>query len=337
MTVTGSNDMWIMAYADAQGALERLRERRRLSPVRRPWRTRAVLAERLALARIDGTSVRDDDFTVDGRGAVTPSPFDLTHWRKAVGARIGLEPLVQDSGALLDWLGYSPAPHFDHMRDQTDIMGAIANWRREVDALPPSPPLLHSAHLARAWHRHAPMGQGDVVAGLLIGDRWGPGRWGVSFGGLAALGLDSGFTPWKGVPPERFDMLWLHAVRAGAHLHLDQEMRLRAYARRAANQLARRRRPGRLKDVLLMAMAHPRLSSGLVAKTLGLTSAGAIKLLTIATGEGLLIEQSGQASYRSYSIPIAMMPRSTVPDALGDDYGIDFWEAAKNEGAPEAF
>lgn len=327
---------WITAYADAQAALERLGERRRLSPVRRPWRTRALLAERLALARIDGTPALDSDFHIDGRGAVTPSPFDLTHCRNAVGARISLNALVQDSDALLDWLGLPPAQGVGHGRGIADMVDRIAAWRKDVDALPPSPPLLHSARLAHIWHQHMPFGRGDLVAGLLIGDRWGPGRWGVSFGGLTALGLTKGNAPWKGVPAERFDLVWLNAVRVGAHIHLDLEMRLRAYARRAAYQLEQRRRPGRLKDVLLMAMAHPRLTSGQVAKALGLTSAGAIKLLTIAAGEGLLIEQSGQSSYRSYALPVAMGYRPAPQDALSDAYGPGFWDDGENEDAPEA-
>lgn len=326
---------WITAYADAQAALERLAERRRLSPVRRAWRTRTLLVERMALARIDGMAVLESDFSVDGRGAVTPSPFDLTHWRNAVGAWIGLDALVQESGTLLGWLGLSADPDFGEVRDTADIRDRMAVWRRDIGILPPSPPLLHSARIAQAWHRHAPIGQGDLIAGLLIGDRWGPGRWGVSFGGLTALGLDSGTNPWKDVSEERFDMLWLNAIRTGAYIHLDLELRLRSYARRAAHQLAQRRRPGRLKDVLRMAMSHPRLTSRQVAKALGLTLAGAIKLLTIATGEGLLIEQSGQASYRSYGLPVAMGHRSIPHDALSEEYGPDFWEDGENEGSPE--
>lgn len=84
----------ILAYADAQGALERLEERRRLSPVRRPWRIRTLIAERQALARIDNSPIDDQAFTIDGRGAVLPSAFDLSHWRQAIGAPITLDMLL---------------------------------------------------------------------------------------------------------------------------------------------------------------------------------------------------------------------------------------------------
>lgn len=330
-----SNHGWITAYANAQGALERMAERRRLSPVRHPWRIRALVAERLALARIDGSAAREVDYAIDGRGAVSPSPFDLTRWRSAVGARIGLDALTGDGTALLDWLGYTSQRHFDQARPTADVLDAIDAWRQAIDGLPPSPPLIHSARLAWHWHRVAPIGQGDLIAGLLIGDRWGPGRWGVSFGGLVALGLNDATMSWKGVTAERFELAWLDAIRAGAHVHLDLEMRLRSYAKRAAYQLAQRRRPGRLKDVLLMAMSHPRLTSGQVAKALDLTSAGAIKLLTIAAGEGLLIEQSGQASYRSYALPVNMQHRPTTRDALDDILDAEFWASGENEGPSE--
>ena len=47
--------------------------------------------------------------------------------------------------------------------------------------------------------------------------------------------------------------VWLEAIRQGAQAHLDLELRLRAYAVRAAQFLQAKRRPGRLKDMLLLA------------------------------------------------------------------------------------
>lgn len=67
----------ILAYAQAQAAIERIEERRRLSPVRHPWRIRSLIAERQALARMDGLTVEVDAYHVDGRGAVSPSPMTL--------------------------------------------------------------------------------------------------------------------------------------------------------------------------------------------------------------------------------------------------------------------
>jgi hypothetical protein len=334
----------ILAYAQAQGALERLEERRQLSPVRRPWRIRTLIAERQALARIDNSPIDDLDFAIDGRGTVSTSAFDLSHWRQAVGAPIALDALLNDGIALLDWLGVTSPSGTDSARllrsgcRPADILPAIIAWQRDVATLPSSPPLLQSAQLARLWQRRAPIGRGDMVASLLIGDRWGPGRWKGSAGGLIALGLDSNGAAWKHATDERLDWLWLDAICSGARAHLDLEARLRAYAWRAAQHIERRRRPGRLKDVLGLAMAHPRISSGSVAKALGLTSAGAIKLLTIAEGEGLLIEQSGQASYRSYALPVSMtLPVSHGRNRRPDPFPSDFWsEDMENDTSPEA-
>ena len=333
----------ILAYAEAQGALERLEERRRLSPVRYPWRIRTLVAERQALARIDNSPVNDQDFTIDGRGAVSTSAFDLSHWRQAVGAPITLDALLNDGLAVLRWLGVvppigtDPASALQSGRDMADILLAVAAWQRNVAALPPSPPLLHGAQLFQLWRRHAPIEQGDLVASLLIGDRWGPGRWTGSAGGLIALGLNSAGTAWKRATGDRLDWLWLDAISIGARTHLDLETRLRAYAWRAAQHIERRRRPGRLKDVLRLAMAHPRISSSSVAKALGLTSAGAIKSLTIAVDEGLLIEQSGQASYRSYALPVSMAPLVPQRPHRRSDWLMDnFWsDEPENDAAPE--
>ena len=331
----------IIAYAQAQAAIERIEERRRLSPVRQPWRIRSLIAERQALARIDGLAIDDTDVQIDGRGMVGPSPYDLTHGRQAIGVPISLDALLHDGMALLEWLGISYSPISDNTslavarRTIPDMLIALDVWRRDAFALPPSPPLLHGAELARLWRIHAPLGRGDLVVSLLIGDRWGPGRWRGSAGGLVALGLERSHAPWQRAQGHDLGLIWLKAIANGAQLHLDQEIRLRAYAHRAAQHVAQRRRPGRLKDILLLAMARPRISSSLVARQLGLTSAGAIKLLTIATDAGLLIEQSGQASYRSYAIPVAL-PSASAPH--GDELSKfeEFWaDDAKNDTSPE--
>ncbi|KMS52214.1 hypothetical protein [Sphingobium cupriresistens] len=321
-------------YAEAQAALARIEERRRLSPVRRPWKIRCFITERQALAWLDTTSVEASAFTVDGRGSVGGAAYDLTHWRQAVGAPVTLGTLRADSIGLLDWLGVhdAPAPAGPWATPGlplADVRQRVAQWQAEAATLPPSPPLLHGARLALAWRRRAPIGRGDAVASFLIGDRHGPGRWDASFGGLVALGFRASGAAWKIADPAQFDRLWLRAIALGACDHLDQEVRLRAYAERAAAHIASRRRPGRLKDVLMMAMSRPFITSRLVADQLNLTSAGAIKLLGIATDAGLLLERSGQSSYRSYIIPVSHAPHaSTAPDPLIDPQITDFWSEA---------
>lgn len=320
-------------YADAQSALARIEERRRLSPVRRPWKIRCFIAERQALARIDAMSIEANAFTVDGRGHIGGATYDLTHWSRAVGAPVTLATLCADSEGLLDWLGVddtpiNSAPWTMSALPRADVRRRVEQWQAEVVALSHSPPLLHGAHMAFSWRRRAPIGRGDVVASFLIGDRYGPGRWDASFGGLVALGFQLSGAAWKIAASDQTDKLWLQAIAQGAKDHLDQEVRLRAYAERAAAHIASRRRPGRLKDVVMMAMSHPQISSRLIADRLGITSAGAIKLLGIATDAGLLLERSGQSSYRSYAIPVTHVPRSaTAPDPLANGSITDFWES----------
>lgn len=321
----------LLAYAEAQSALSRIEERRKLSPVRHPWKIRCFIAERQALAWADATTVEADSFQIDGRGSIGGAAFDLTHWRQAVGAAVTLDTLLADSTGLLDWLGVDDAlavatPWATPSLPLADIRQRVEGWRKEVAALPPSPPLLHGAHLALAWRRRSPIGRGDVVASLLIGDRYGPGRWDASFGGLVALGLQGSDAPWKVADGAQLDRIWLRAIALGCRTHLDQETRLRAYAGRAAAVITARRRSGRLKEVIMMAMSHPYITSRSLADRLKLTSAGAIKLLGIAVDAGLLLERSGQSSYRTYALPLSNSP--TPVSSTGSDADIttsDFW------------
>lgn len=326
------NDNTLLSdYAEAQSMLARIEERQRLSPVRRPWKTRRFITERQALAWIDATTIDADSFTVDGRGTVGGADFDLTHWRRAVGSPITLDILHADSAGLLEWLGVEDAsiastPWAATALTLADIRQRVEAWQRAVAPLSPALPLLHGARLAQSWWTQAPIGRGDAVASLLIGDRYGPGRSDVSFGGLVALGFQRSGAAWKIATPAQFDRLWLQAVILGARHHLDQEQRLRSYAGRAATHIAARRRPGRLKEVIMLAMAHPHVGSRLIADRLAITSAGAIKLLTIAADAGLLIERSGQASYRSYSIPVGNIASPSIAaDPLIDPAIDDFW------------
>ncbi|MCI4592387.1 hypothetical protein MOK15_20165 [Sphingobium sp. BYY-5] len=319
----------ISSYAEAQSLLARVEERRRLSPIRLPLGIRSRVAERHALARLDNLPLQDEDIRVDGRGAVRTSDFDLSHGRRAIGTPINLETITSDSAGLLDWLGIRPdrgiLPMQVWQRPLADMIEAVTAWQRDIAVLSPSPPLLHSAHMAHLWRHHAPVGRGDLVYSLLIGDRWGPGRWDGSAGGLIALGLERSSAPWRRAQGKAMEQIWLSAIITGAQAHLDLEVRLRGYAARASQFINARRRPGRLKEVLALAMAHPRISSGSVAKSLDLSVAGAIKLLSIATDAGLLIERSGQASYRSYAIPVAA-PSEAPSRTRADPFEVaSFW------------
>lgn len=321
MAISPSRSDLLAAYADAQGALVRVEERLRLSPVRWPWKARMAFAERQALAAFDAVDFPDDALAVDRRGRVGSTAYDLTHWKAAIGVPISLDAVTHEPAVVLAWLGGDDTLP----RDKEDVLAAIARWQAACHALPPSPPLLHAGRIAALWRGHAPLGRGDRVASLLIGDRWGPGRWNGSIGGLTALGLRVGLGAWAIARDTELDRLWLAGIRAGGEAHLAWEVRLRAYAQRAAAFLAMRRRPGRLKEVLLFAMARPAVSSAQVADKLDLTSAGAIKLLAHAVEAGLLLEQTGQASYRRYAIPVSA-PSPARPRSRGAAFEAEFWE-----------
>lgn len=330
----------MVCYAEAQAALARLEERLRLSPVRQPLKARMALAERQALASIDMADLPEEAVIIDGRGRLTTSVYDLTHWKHAIGMPITLNALATDASALLQWFGVDmrqPSQNATGHRETCELASAVEAWSKACNALPPSPALLHSGWIAALWRQHSPLGRGDVVASLLVGDRWGPGRWNGSQGGLTALGLKLAGGRWKVARGTELDRLWLDAIAAGANAHLQIEVQLRGFARRAEMHLALRRRPGRLKDLLSFAMARPAVTSGEVARHLGLTSAGAIKLLLTAESEGLLVERTGQASYRRYMVPIAgprALPKAHR-SASADIFELTVWDETKDTDAPE--
>ncbi|WP_088189896.1 hypothetical protein [Sphingobium sp. Z007] len=149
------HDGLLSHYADAQAALVRIEERRRLSPVRRPWKIRCFIAERQALAWIDATSIDADAFTVDGRGRVSGASFDLTHWRQAVGAPITLDTLRDDNVGLLDWLGVQDVPaNADPWTPfgvpLADVRQRVAQWQAEA-----APPRLSFMPRALLWRGDA--------------------------------------------------------------------------------------------------------------------------------------------------------------------------------------
>ena len=190
----------MVCYAEAQAALARLEERLRLSPVRQPLKARMALAERQALASIDMADLPEEAVIIDGRGRLTTSVYDLTHWKHAIGMPITLNALATDASALLQWFGVDmrqPSQNATGHRETCELASAVEAWSKACNALPPSPALLHSGRIAALWRQHSPLGRGDVVASLLLGDRWGPGRWNGSQGGLTALGLKLAGGRWK--------------------------------------------------------------------------------------------------------------------------------------------
>jgi hypothetical protein len=300
----------MLAYAKAHGALERLDDRWATSPVAGAWRARMAWTERHALAWADSFDIPADALVFDKRGRLRSGDYDLTHCKDAIGAPISRRALLEEPEQLLAWLGGERAGAGPDSRWET--IQAIETWSRASTALPPAPPLLMAARLSSLWRRHAPLGRGDVVASLLIGDRWSMGRQPGSQGGLVALGMRHNGGRWKTASGEEAEHLWLGAIRAGAMAHLELENRLRAFAMRVRHVLVRRRRSGQLGELMAFAMERPLINSSDVAQRTGLTHAGAIKLLSIAHDEGLLIETTGQASYRRYAIPLSEPQSATL-------------------------
>ncbi len=283
------------------------------------------MSELDALSWADDVPFDPDDVTVGGRGRLTLSEFSLLHWRDALANEIGFRALEQDPAAIMRWLGVRDRTNSvmdgDHL--SVTMMPGVERWISACQALPPSPPLLHSALAAKKWRDISPAGRGDRLASLLIGDRLGPGRWKGSTGGLIALGLKQLQAPWRNAKDSEIGRIWLQAIAAGAHHHLDLETALRAYAVRVSHQLKQRHRSDSLKQLLFFAMGRPSVSSSSVATALKMTSAGAIKLLNTAEGLGLLMERTGLSSFRSYSIPVEGV---RAPSPTLTPFEPDFWE-----------
>lgn len=299
-------------YGQAMQALGQLQERRRLSPVAPALKLRQALLERQALAWCDGTQL-DIEAYHDGRRRQL---FDLAgqplRWARALDHEIRLDALTAPD-ALLDWLGVSDIPPQDgplavllSYKSRSDILEAVARWRDQLARRAPDPPLVQGARMALLWRQMRPLGRSDMVAAVLLGDRFGPGRMGLSQGGLVAIGLKALGPRWLTSAGTGAIHLWLEAIYLACTQLLELEQRLRFVLRRHEEACAALRASDRLPDVLAVARGALSVSAAGVARRLQISVQTAHVALAKAVTLGLLHEITGQASYRRYALPFPL-------------------------------
>jgi hypothetical protein len=300
----------LTAYGEAHAALARLDERRRWSPVREALRARQERLELSALAWLDGAALDLDRWLMGDELTPYSISGEPLRWIKAFGRPLPREAFAS-APAILDWLGVrdaaldAPLPYAIAPRPRRDMLERMRGWCAAFPHGWKAPPLLAGGRMAHGWRVKAMLGRGDALAAVLLGDRWGPGAMGLSSGGLIAIGLQSQGPAWiKAQRPASIDRVWLDAVQTAANrlLHLEQQFRL--YRTRCDAVLEGKRKSNRLGALLTFAMGAPDITARLARRRLGLSEAGAKILLDEAVDRGLLIERTGQASYRRYSVPV---------------------------------
>jgi len=105
-------DDLLLAYAEAQAAIERMEERMCLSPVREAWEMRMAAVEREALALLDSGHPSRADRGGNGRTRLALSNEVAKFWQHAHGRAIAPEALLSDLGALISWLGLINQAYF---------------------------------------------------------------------------------------------------------------------------------------------------------------------------------------------------------------------------------
>ena len=301
-------------------ALGQLQERRRLSGVAEALKLRQALLERQALAWCDGSLLDIESLSDGRRRTLVDMAGQPLRWARALDHDIRLDALTEPS-ALLDWLGVSdiapqdgPLAALLSYKSRIDILEAVTRWRDQLARRAPDPPLLQGARMALLWRQMRPLGRSDMVAAVLLGDRFGPGRMGLSEGGLVAIGLKALGPRWLTSQGTAAIQIWLEALYVAAQQLLELEQRLRFIARRHAEACADLRASDRLPQVLALARAQLSVSAAGVAKRLKISPQTAHVALSKAEKQGLLHEITGQASYRRYALPLPLsLPTPAVP------------------------
>ena len=304
----------LSAYGAATAALARAEERLALAPRPDLLLARIRLREREALGHLEGEDISHEALALEYGN----SPQAWQRWPYAF-AQVFAKPLPAQPtpDALHAWLetgprpkAGAPAPRFTV---DPDRLGA---WHRRTRALRGLPPLLAAADMAVIWARTAPLTRGNLVIGVMLGDRvCQPGST-LSAGGIAAIGLMQRQIPWLGLvagatdddldapglaaQAARWRLGWLEAIAAGALAVVALDQRLRLWLTGLDEAAAAKRRSSRLRALADFAATRPSFTVAAAAAHLRLSRQGATRLVDDARAHHLLREITHGKAFRRY-------------------------------------
>lgn len=279
----------VRSLARCTGAIAALNARLSVSPVAKPWRMRASWNGYATALQLQGVEVDE---------------IDIYSW--GCGLRISTRPPLSTN---LDTFGDFPKWQLELSQSEGPA------WR---DRLPTTigephtarehPPLVRALDLVRQhsqcdgsavpWLR-API----ILRGLGLTSTTLP----CLTGGLKAFRL-------KRTPADTDWAAAFNGLTRAAEAGLDSLDNLEKLHRRAMHILRHEYRPGALPRLIALSLAHPLLSPQYVATALGLSVAGASKLIDRAVEAELLVEITQRKTWRQFLTPdLAVLFGFTAP------------------------
>ncbi|HWJ71513.1 MAG TPA: hypothetical protein VNS79_15825 [Sphingobium sp.] len=268
----------VRVIAHCMAAISALDARISVSPMMPGWRTRASWSGYTAALQWQGFELDEIDVYSWGCGLKLPGR-PLLHTR--------LDPF----GAFAAWqdmLATGPGPDW-----RATLPPAIG----EVVEASDHPALIRALDLVRQWARvdstaAAWLGAPMILTGLSLTST-----------PLPCLVVGAKAFRLKRAPDE---VDWIRAIKAltgAARAGLDRLDALERHYRRGVHVLTQSYRPGALPELLALVQVRPLLSPQSVANALGLSVAGASKLLERAVAAKLMVEIGQRKSWRRFLPP----------------------------------
>ena len=314
---------FLTALAEAAAALARAEERLANFPEAHVLTARIRIAEREALAWLEGEPYDVRQLERD----YGTSPRAWRQWPYTF-VRVFERPIANktppDAARITRWINSpgpfgppSPAPGTIPSERPLEIYpGRLGHFVRNIAGIAALPRLVAGGHIAAEFAFANPLLLGNTVIGAMLGEQYAlPGSI-LSGGGIAAIGLFRSHIPWRrhvalSLPEleedlggagrdARIQLAWLGGLQAGAEYVMQLSNSMRIWLIRVDEVCRMLRRTSRLRQVCLLAASSPSLTAAQAARALGISRQSATDLLDQGCGAGLLREMTEKAAFRRY-------------------------------------
>ena len=311
------SDSILNAYGATCSAVARAEERHALCLRPEILIARLRAHELEALGNLEGELVLPDLLALE----YGHSPRGWQRWPYAF-AQVFARPLPAHAAptthVVLDWLEGEAAPDatITTRRPLAPDADRIDAWLRSAPLSSDIPRLLAGADLAAGWARAAPLTHGNVVIGVMLGERFSLAGNKLTAGGMAAIGLMQKQIGWislaTGKADDEFDepdvvgrtercrLAWLEALTAGALAVVGMDQRLRIWLAKLDDACLLKRRSSHLRVLAEFAAAQSSVTAGMTAARLQLSRQGATALIEQASDAHLLREVTHGNAFRRY-------------------------------------
>lgn len=315
------SDSVLNAYGTACTAIARAEERLALCLRPEILIARLRAHELQALGHLEGELILPDLLTRE----YGHSPHGWRRWPYAF-AQVFAKPLparsVPTTRLVLEWLqddavpGGTTSALISTRRPLAPDADRIDAWLRSTPLSSDIPRLLAGADLAAGWARAAPLTHGNVVIGVMLGERYSLAGNKLTAGGMTAIGLMQKQIGWlsltTGKADDEFDepgvagrtercrLAWLEALTAGALAVVGMDQRLRIWLAKLDDACLLKRRSSHLRVLAEFAAAQSSVTAGMAAARLQLSRQGATALIEQASNAHLLREVTHGNAFRRY-------------------------------------